>query len=74
MKICDQLERVAEGIKNVSSTVDQFVPTFNRVLIFQRNDDQQTFSSGSTRRFIGRSCIGNPEIAEDVDMSNAIVH
>jgi len=69
------LHRTRDGIKATSESVLDFVVRFTRVLVLQKDPiGSASFSSGSTRQHIGRSCLGNPQIADEADIANAIVH
>ena len=75
IRVAGGLRAAVAGIGAVSSGTRAFVTTFNRVVIVQPNPDGgKRFSSGSTRRFIGRSTLGNPDTVSPAEIASALIH
>jgi hypothetical protein len=70
-----RLRLAVDRIGDVNERVRTFVTTFNRVVVAQPNADAPgRFSSGSTRRFIGRSALGNPDCVSLATLASALIH
>ena len=75
--LADALARTRDAIATVSPEAHRFVVTFNRVLILQRDPGApDAFASGSTRQYIGRSFLSNPQLAfvDEAQLADAVVH
>jgi len=76
-RIAGILKRTREALEATSEEAFHFVLTFNRVLILQKDlGAPETFASGSTGQYIGRSFIANPHLAfvDESQLADAIVH
>jgi hypothetical protein len=72
-----RLEASRDGISASSPDLLAFVAGFTKVLVVQRDPaDPETFSSGSTGQYVGRSFIANPHLdkVDIVGMAEALVH
>jgi len=72
--LANALREVRETLKRTNPRTLEFSSRFNVVLILQKDANDAVFSSGSTRQYVGRSCLGNPQIASIADLANGIVH
>jgi len=68
------LQEVRDSLRKTNPTILEFCSRFNVVLVLQKDAADTVVSSGSTRQYIGRSCLGNPQIASIADIANGIVH
>ena len=72
--LANTLREVQESLRKTNPVILEFSSRFNVVLILQKDAKDTVFSSGSTRQYVGRSCLGNPHMAGTADIANAIVH
>lgn len=72
--LTNSLREVQASLRKTNPTILDFSTRFNVVLILQKDAVNAAFSSGSTRQYVGRSCLGNPQIASVGDVANGIVH
>ncbi len=72
--LTNTLREAQASLRKTNSTILEFSSRFNVVLILQKDTVDAPFSSGSTRQYVGRSCLGNPQIASVEDIANGIVH
>jgi len=73
----ERLRSAADGIRRISPQVHQFVRSFTKVLILQRDPEAPSmFASGSSGQFVGRSVLSNPQLpsVDDVDVAEGLVH
>jgi hypothetical protein len=75
--VLERLRSAVEGIRRVSTDVDEFVRAFTKTLILQRDPEAPgMFASGSSGQFIGRSVLSNPQLpkVDDVEVAEGLVH
>ena len=72
--VFETINAAVSAIGNTSKTIYDFCVRFNLAVVLQKDPDSSSFSSGSTRQFVGRSCLGNPQLANAADIANAVVH
>lgn len=75
--IIDRIEAACAGIRRIRIGILEFVNTFNKVLICQRDPAApKLFSSGSTGQYVGRSFVTNPHLdsVDEVELAEALVH
>jgi len=72
--LANALREVQVCLRKTNPTILDFAARFNVVLILQKDAADTVFSSGSTRQYVGRSCLGNPQSASIADLANGIVH
>jgi hypothetical protein len=75
--VCDRIEEAAQAIKTTRPDLMAFVNTFTRVLVCLKDSvAPDSFASGSTGQFIGRSFLANPHhaSADAATVAEGIIH
>ena len=75
--VLQKLAASAKGVERVSPMVHDFVRSFTKVLVLQRDPEAPAmFASGSSGQFIGRSVLSNPQLpgVDAVEVAEGLIH
>jgi hypothetical protein len=75
--IIGRLQAARDGIAATEGGLNEFVSTFNKVLVIIKDPaEPEMFSSGSTGQFVGRSFLTNPHLStvDDTLIAEGLVH
>lgn len=75
--VLERLQVAQQGIYDTDPYIFQFVVDFTKVLILQTDPDMpESFSSGSSGQYVGRSVLANPHLAaiDVVEIAEGLVH
>jgi hypothetical protein len=75
--VCERLEQALAGIGAVNPAIEGFVTTFTKSLVLLNDTDSpESFSSGSSAQYIGRTVLANAHLpaVSEVDLAEALVH
>jgi len=70
----DRLTAALRGITSASDQVNRFVRQSIKVLVLQTDHHKRSFAAYSNGHFIGQCVLSNPQLVDDVQVAEAVVH